>query len=313
LNQGIQVDKDKKLRARDNVVIGTWNTRTLRPDGKLEELVHEMDRYHWNIIGLCETRLKNMGEIAIDEGHKLYYSGREDKHLEGVGFLVHRDILDTVMECRPISSRLMTIRIRAAPFNITVVQVYAPTTDHDDNVIEDFYSHLQETIDKTAKKDVIIIQGDWNAKLGQDAQVSWKGTCGQSCNLTTNERGLRLLEFASTNRMVVANTLGAHKYSRRTTWQSPKGHKNQIDYILVPKRFRSGINVERTRSFPGADIGSDHDLVMMTFRMRLTRVRKQKFTRLRFDLDKLKDPAIKEQFQAKIGGRFAPLTVLDGN
>ena len=75
---------------------------------------------------------------------------------------------------------------------------------------------------------------------------------------------------------------------------------------MVPKRFQSGVNITRTRSFPGADIGSDHNLVLMTFRVRLKKVNKAKFTRPRFNLDKLEDPAIKEDFQARIGGRFAP-------
>ena len=78
-----------------------------------------------------------------------------------------------------------------------------------------------------------------------------------------------ILCFAYTtaeSNLVLTNTLGPHKPSRRWTWHSPDGkHHNQIDYILVKKRFRSGVNIHRTRSLPGADIGSDHDLVMMTF------------------------------------------------
>ena len=70
---------------------------------------------------------------------------------------------------------------------------------------------------------------------------------------------------------------GHHKASRRWTWHSPNGqHHNQIDYILVRKRFRSGVNIARTQSFPGADIGSDHDLLMMTFHLRLKRISKPK-------------------------------------
>ena len=83
---------------------------------------HEMDRYRWNIFGLCEMRWKNFGETATEEGHKVFFSGKEDKHENGVGFLVHKDIVNTVMRCRPVSSRLITIRLRAVPFNITIVQ-----------------------------------------------------------------------------------------------------------------------------------------------------------------------------------------------
>ena len=60
-----------KIRGRDNITIGTWNTRTLRAAGKLQELTHEMDRYRWNILGLCEMRWKNFCETTTEEGHKV--------------------------------------------------------------------------------------------------------------------------------------------------------------------------------------------------------------------------------------------------
>ena len=99
-----------------------------------------------------------------------------------------------------------------------------------------------------------------------------KKMCGPFFNDDTNERGLRLLEFATFNDLVLADTLkfGHHKASRRWTWHCPNAqHHNQIDYILVKQRFRSGVNIARTRSFSGADIGSDHDLLIMTLRLRL--------------------------------------------
>ena len=111
--------------------------------------------------------------------------------------------------------------------------------------------------------------------------------------MTTQMRGLRLLEFAIIHDLVLANTFGHHKASRRWTWHSPSGqHHYQIDYILVRKRFRSGVNSARARSFPGADIGSDQDLLMMTFHLRLKRISKPQHTRLKFDLEKLKDPNV---------------------
>ena len=118
-----------------------------------------------------------------------------------------------------------------------------------------------------------------------------------SAMMTQMRGNSRLLEFATFNNLVLANTFDHHKASRRWTWHSPNGqHHSQIDYILVSKRFRSGVNIARTRSFPGADIGSDHDLLMMTFK---------------FDLEKLKDLNVLETFQAMVGGKFAPLTIMD--
>ena len=156
-----------KSRERDNITICTWNTRTLRAAGKLPELTHETDRYRWNILGLCEMRWKNCGETTTEEGHRVFFSGKEDKHEHGVGFLVHKDIVSTVMGCRPVSSRPTTIRPKAATFNITIVQAYAPTSDYDDNEIEDFFDQLQNVIDQTPKKDILVVQGDWNAKVGK--------------------------------------------------------------------------------------------------------------------------------------------------
>ena len=81
-------------------------------------------------------RWKNFGETTTEEGHKVFFSGKQDKNEHGVGFLAHKDIVNTVIGCRTVSSRLITIRLRAVPFNITIVKAYAPTSGYDDNKIE---------------------------------------------------------------------------------------------------------------------------------------------------------------------------------
>ena len=138
-------------------------------------------------------------------------------------------------------------------------------TDYDDNEIEEFYDQLQNVIDQ-ALKDILVVQGDWNATVDKDACENWQDTCGPFNSGDTNERGLRLASFYN---FVFTNTFCHYNASRGWNWHSPNGHHNQIDYILVRKRFRLGVNHARTRSFPGADTGSDHDLLMMTFHLRL--------------------------------------------
>ena len=83
----------------------------------------------------CEMRWKNFGKTITEEGRKVFFSGKEDKHEHGARFLVHKDIVNTVMGCRPVSRRLITIHLRAVPFNITIVQAYAPRSDYDGNEI----------------------------------------------------------------------------------------------------------------------------------------------------------------------------------
>ena len=257
-------------------------------------------------------RWKNFGETSTQEGHKLYFSGREDKYEQGIGFLVHTDSVSSVLGCRPVSSRLINIYLRATPVNISIIQVYSPTTSYGDDEVENGYNQLQEVLDQVPKKDVLIVQGDWNTKVGKDTWIEWKNTCRICCNEKSNESSLRLLEFANNNNLILANTFGPHKASRRWTWHSPDDkHHNQIDYIMIRKRFHSSVNIARTRSLPGADIGSNHDLTMMSFWIHLMKVFKKGSTRIRFNLNELKDPQIAESFRAMIGGKYAPLITLD--
>ena len=78
-------------------------------------------------------RFKNSGEIPTDGGYRVYFSGKEYKLEEGLGFLVQKDIVKSVIGCRTISSRLMAVRLRASCFNITTIQIYAPTSSYDDS------------------------------------------------------------------------------------------------------------------------------------------------------------------------------------
>ena len=108
------------------------------------------------------------------------------------------------------------------------------------------------------------------------------------------------------HRLTPANTLHPHEMSRKATWHTPNGQvPNQIDFILTRQRFKSSINKANTRSFPVADIESDHDLELTTIKLKLKTKCFTKSPRIRFDLEKLKDPKIAEVFQAKVGGKFA--------
>ena len=121
--------------------------------------------------------------------------------------------MKSVIGCRPISSRLMTVRLRASPFNIAIIQVYAPTSSYDDSEVDAFYRELRSLVDQILKQNILVVQGDWNAKVGKDEQEDWREVCGPSCNSETNDRGLKLLDFAAYNNLVLANTTVSHKPS----------------------------------------------------------------------------------------------------
>ncbi|GFR68221.1 endonuclease-reverse transcriptase [Elysia marginata] len=140
----------KTIRVRNKIVIGTESMR--REAEKLEQLEYETSRYRWNLLGLCEVRMKHFGETLISDGHKPYHSGRENKHEHRVGFIVHKNTADATLGRRPISSRIMTIRLKAAPFITTVIQAYALNANHEEEEVEDFYIGKQKTINEVPKK-----------------------------------------------------------------------------------------------------------------------------------------------------------------
>ena len=163
---------------------------------------------------------------------------------------------------------MISVRFQGKPFNITVIQVYAPTSNAEEAKVERFYEDLQDLSELTTKKDVLFIVGDWNAKVGSQETPEVTGEFGRGI---WNEAGQRLIEFCQENALVIANTLFQQHKRRLYTWTSPEGqHQNQIDYILCSQRWRSSIQSPKTRL--GADCGSDHELLITKLRLKLKKV-----------------------------------------
>ena len=120
----------------------------------------------------------------------------------------------------------------------------------------------------THNKDVLFIIGDWNAKVGSQETP---GVTGKFRLGIWNEAGQRLIEFCQENALVIANTLFQQHKRRLYTWTSPDGqHRNQIDYILCSQRWRSSIQLTKTRL--GADCGSDHECLITKLRLKLRKI-----------------------------------------
>ena len=135
--------------------------------------------------------------------------------------------------------------------SITVIQVYAPTSNAEEVEVERFYEDLQELLELKPQKDIFFIIGDWNANGGSQETPGVTGKFGLGVQ---NEAGQRLIEFCQENALVTANTLFQQHKRRLYTWTSPDGqYQNQIDYILCSQRWRNSIPSVKTR--PGADCG----------------------------------------------------------
>ena len=163
---------------------------------------------------------------------------------------------------------MISVRFQGKPFNIMVIQAYAPTSNAEE--AEWFYEDLQDLLELIPKKDVLFFIGAWNAKVGSQETP---GVTGKFRFGIWNEAGQRLIEFCQENTLVRANTLFQQHKKRLYTWTSPEGqHQSQIDYILCSQRWRSSIRSAKRR--PGADSGSDHELLVAKFRLKLKKVGK---------------------------------------
>ena len=134
---------------------------------------------------------------------------------------------------------MISVCHQGKPFNITVIQVYAPTSNAEEAAVERFYEDLQDLLELTPQKDVLFIKGDWNAKVGRQETPGVTGKFGLGMQ---NEAGQRLIEFCKENTLVIANTLFQQHKRSLYTWTSSDGqHRNQIDYILCSQKWKSCI------------------------------------------------------------------------
>ena len=166
--------------------IGTWNVRSMN-QGKLEVIKQEMARVNIDILGISELKWTGMGEFNSDD-HYTYYCRQESLRRNGVAIIVNKRVWNAVLGCNLKNDRVISVRSQGKPFNITVIQVYAPTTNAEE--AEQFYEALQDLLELTPKKDVLFIIGGWNAKVWSQEIPGVTGKFG-----VQNKSGQRLIEF----------------------------------------------------------------------------------------------------------------------
>ena len=189
----------------------------------------ETTRVDIDILGISELRWTGMGEFNSDD-HYIYYCGQESLRRNGVAIMVNKRVQNAVLGCNLKNDRMISVHFQGKPFNITIIQVYAPTSNAEEAEVEWFYEDLQELLELTPQKDVLFIIGDWNAKVGSQETPGVTGKFGLGI---WNEAGQSLREFCQKNTLVIANTLFQQHKRRLYTWTSLDcQHRNQIDYIL---------------------------------------------------------------------------------
>ena len=163
---------------------------------------------------------KNSQDTNGNDDHYIYYCGQESLRRNGVAITVNKRVQNAVLGCNLKNDRMISVRFQGKPFNVTVIQAYAPTSNAEEAEIEQSYEDLQDLLELTPKKDVLIIIGDWNAKVGSQEIPEVTGKFGLGVQ---NEAGQRLADFCQENALVIANSLLQQHKRGLHTWTSPDG------------------------------------------------------------------------------------------
>ena len=270
-------------------------------DDRLMELEHELEHITWDVMGLSEVRRKGVEYMTLKSGHQFFHSG-SDVSQAGVGFLKNKALAGNVVEVKGINERICKLVLQLnKKCKVNIVQVYAPTSSHEDEVVEEFYDKVSAVVDSCTGNKTFVI-GDFNAKVGRKEQG--ERTVGNFGLGERNSRGQMLVEFAAQNKMKIMNTFFQKPQKRKWTWQGPnRTVKNEIDFILTT---RPDV-VNDVKVITRANTGSDHRPVVAKIRIN-TRCERRKMVKRPRTINK--DALIQHSAECRVqlANRFETLT-----
>lgn len=276
---------------------GTWNVRTLLEASRLAQLCKEFKNYNLLFLGLCEIRWPDAGESATPDGCTILYSGKPNNlpRSSGVGFLLSKRAHDALISWKPYSDRVISIRLRTRARNLTCIQCYAPTEAADRSMKDEFYKVLDKAITTTHRGDILVVMGDFNAQIGP-VNTNLEGIMGTHALGRKTDNGEIFLGMCAANNLVVGGSLFPHKRIHKVTWESPDlVTENQIDHITISRKWRGSLLDVRNRR--GADLASDHHLLVATMRIKLAAINENKSQiQRRIDVRRMKNVAVTTRY-----------------
>ena len=188
--------------------------------GKLEMVKQEKARMNVDILGISELKTTEMGEFNSD-GHYIYYCGQESLRRNGIPIIVNKRVQNAVLGCNLKTDRMISVHFQGKSFNITVIQVYALTSNAEEVEVEWFYEDVEDILELTPENDVLFIVGDWNAKVGSQETPGVTGKFGLGIR---NEAGQRVLPRKCTghSKHPLPTTQEKTLHMDITRWSTPK-------------------------------------------------------------------------------------------
>ena len=253
----------------------------------------------------CEIRRKDEKLLDIKYDHQLYYRGTPDGRNSGIGFIINRKLKHNIINFDSLSGRVASLTIKLSRrYTLQIIQVYAPTSSHSDEEVEEFCELVTQQLNKH-NHHFKIVMGDFNAKIEKKKQN--ETTIGIHGLGTRNERGSRLIVFTEKEHLPVINTFFKKKPNQKWTWESPKGKTSEIDYILSNNRSIF-IDCSVINRF---NVGSDHRHLRATLKINLHKERRKLISNTTAFIDYQKLQIRKNEFQFELSNRFNLLKHLD--
>nr|KAG5704206.1 hypothetical protein BaRGS_012494 [Batillaria attramentaria] len=218
-----------------------------------------MKNYKIGVLGLSETRWLQTGQLRFSSGEQLLYSGHTEDgapHTEGVALMLAPEAQRALIGWEPVNSRIITAKFitKKKDIKLNIIQCYAPTNDAEEEKKDDFYQQLQTVIDRGGAKDMTILMGDFNAKIGSD-NTGYENTMGTHGLGQMNENGERFADFCALNQLVIGGSIFPHKRIHKATWRSPDHvTENQIEsHLHQPEVQEIVARCKGTEEYTAAD------------------------------------------------------------
>ena len=293
---------------RQPLRIATWNVLTLNPQGHDVLLATELARLRVSIAGLQEVRWTGHGEVDVGDYHILW-SGQERLRIQGVALVVHKQHVSSIVDWKPISSRLIYARFKHSHGYLSIFSCYAPTDASDSDTKDEFYHLLREEIRRISNHDIVIVLGDMNASTGLTRPGLEHIIGPHALPAELNDNCERMMDFCATStcNLKPISTWFQHRDIHRMTWHSNTGNVSKcIDHVLISGRWRVASDC---RVFRSAELGStDHRLVLATVHLRLHKKSPPANSKRRLpDIQKLSNPEYAVRYSVEVSNRFALL------
>jgi sorting nexin-29 len=316
-----------RIQFGQNTRIATWNIqKKLSSDTEKETLISDLDHYNVDICSLQETCMKKYCHERTPKGG-LIIGIAPDETLPahqryGLGFYVSKQWVPHLWSTKSISNRISVITFQLSTESkrrsqLTILNVYAPTTIRTTTnpaETEAFYDQLHNTISTYESTSMVIITGDFNAKLGQRTHTEEKKIIGKYGKGIRNISGDILAHFLTEHSLYATNTTFMQKLSRRTTWTGTIKSKqifNQIDYIIIQQSALLRRNIiKSSRSYEKLNFQSDHKLVITNLNLSLLYIQPTKqptFTTPKYNVNLLSsDDRKRIEYRKEMENRLPP-------